>query len=72
LSKGIKQIDLVSDSLIAGIRQHEFDLERGIKAYKSFKTFGTGALLEIKLDKKYPIKGKRDITNILTALDMLN
>ena len=72
LSKGIKQIDLLSDLLLSGIKQDNFALDRNIKAGKSFKSFDTGAFLEIEIDKKFPIRGKREVTNILMALDILN
>lgn len=71
---GIKEILNSEDFLIKGAKQYNFDLESsaiGIKQFIFNKKIDTQGIKELDYNQTTLIKGKRDITPILVALDML-
>ena len=59
---------------MAGVSQTSFSQENYVTASKSFSTLYTSAIQGIKktnTKQDVKIQGKRDITNILVALDLI-
>jgi hypothetical protein len=72
---GIKATKHFVELEMAGVSQTFFSQENYVKASKSFLTLYTSMIQGIKKTNKIQdinIKGKRDITNILVALDLIN
>jgi len=72
---GIKSTKHNAELVMSGVSQSSFLQENFVMASKSFSKLYTSAIQGIKktnTEQDVKIRGKRDITNILVALDLIN